>query len=113
MKNTFIKSFGILAAYSLFWLLNLGTFPYYWYQVQASPNGFADVMVAKYFKLTIDSSHWWRPVFRKLVYNKIYNKCCLILKIRILDLTIPVALIYGEFDDLMAPHQVRLIIMKI
>ena len=61
------RRIGALIAYTVFWMFGTNFLPYYWYQLQASPDAFGDIMVSDYFDLQFFSSHWKRPGFRRYV----------------------------------------------
>ena len=80
---------GCAAAYTLFWLLSLPPTWHYWYQVQASPEAFGDIAVARFFRVDLRGAAW-----RAAIYDRLPR------------LAVPVALAYGERDVLVPPHQV-------
>ena len=59
----------------------------YWFQVQASPMAMSDHIVAKFIRTNFVDSLWTRPNYRDL-----------------LGISMPVAFIYGEIDNIMPLH---------
>eukprot|EP01034_Spumella_vulgaris_P033422 gene33422-41239_t len=72
----------------LYFTNNLSTKLKYWYQVQACQHSIGDFIVRKYFHMTHSSCTWNRPAWRKFM-----------------SLSMPVALCYGEVDDICPPIQ--------
>ena len=83
-----LGSFGIWLFYSVLDLLQASDFLYYWFQVQAAPDGISDHLVAPFVTLNFYSAKWNSPLFEKFI-----------------NLKIPVALGYGEADNISPPHQ--------
>lgn len=56
---------------------------------QASQTGYGDHVVAKYWKVSFEKVHWTRSLFRKF-----------------LDVKVPMALVYGQNDQIIPANQV-------
>ena len=83
-----LGSFGIWLFYSILDFVQASDFLYYWFQVQAAPDCISDYLVAPFVTLNFYSARWNSPLFEKFI-----------------NLKIPVALGYGEADNISPPHQ--------
>ena len=83
-----LGSFGIWLFYSILDFVQASDFLYYWFQVQAAPDCISDHLVAPFVTLNFYSAKWNSPLFEKFI-----------------NLKIPVALGYGEADNISPPHQ--------
>ena len=69
-----LGSFGIWLFYSILDFIQASDFLYYWFQVQAAPDGISDHLVAPFVTLNFYSAKWNSPLFEKFINLKIIEK---------------------------------------